>query len=111
MSLKSLTSWIKDCGIANEIPISTYIKMVKEAVEIANQLQAELDKHRWIPVSERLPVNIATVWILLNAKATDSLSPSMGFYGENENGWEWEILGVGILDEVTHWKPIILPKE
>jgi len=43
MSLKSLQSWVKDCGIANEIPFSTYYAKIKEAVRIAGQLQAELE--------------------------------------------------------------------
>ena len=41
MSLKSLVSWVKDCGIANEIPCSIYIKRLKEAVRIASSLEAE----------------------------------------------------------------------
>lgn len=85
---------------------------VNEQLQDENeQLQAELEKHRWIPVTERLPENIATVWILLYAKATEFLCPNKGFYGEDENGWGWKILGDGLLTKVTYWKPIILPKE
>lgn len=73
------------------------------------QLQGEIEANHWIPVSEGLPENIATVWVLLNAEAVGRLSPNIGFYGEDEDGWGWEILGPGILTDVTHWKPITLP--
>ncbi|KKN47327.1 hypothetical protein LCGC14_0664330 [marine sediment metagenome] len=83
--------------------------MVDERDKIIEQLQAKLDKLRWIPVSEGLPENIATVWVLLKAEATGILSPGMGFYGEDDEGMGWDILGPTILHEVTHWMPIILP--
>ncbi len=84
----------------------------KEQAQRIAELESALEKHRWIPISERLPKNVATVWVLLNAKAVDSLAPALGFYGEmEENNWGWELFGQGILSEVTHWKPIILPEQ
>jgi len=43
MSLKQLQSWVRDCGIANEVPTSTYILQLKRAVNIATKLQAEVE--------------------------------------------------------------------
>jgi len=119
-------AWWKDCPklaqrtmerlITRNDEQAKEIKQLKEAIKYTKEwcnskIEQLKEDSRWIPVSERLPENIATVWILLYAKATESLCPSMGFYGENENGWGWEILGGGLLTEVTHWKPITLPKE
>ncbi len=75
--------------------------------QIAQDRKEQIEKSPWHLVSEgELPKNIATVWVLLKAEATNTLCPNMGFYGEDENGRGWEILGPGLLDEVTHWMPI-----
>ena len=81
------------------------------AEEMLKPLQAQLtrktkalEKYRWIPVSERLPDRVRTMRVLLKADAVKKLCENHGFYGEDENGWGWVILGQGILDEVTHWQ-------
>lgn len=74
--------------------------------EQIKKLEAQLEQHRWIPVTERLPENIADVFIL-----TAEGSGGVGTYGEDENGYRWERLDYSINLNITHWKPIKYPKE
>ena len=80
------------------------------------QLKAELAKHRWIPVSERLPVLIddngykysSKVEIIYNGMIIEAT------FSEHHNQWFADYGGTTIVMSaslVTHWKPIILPKE
>ena len=64
------------------------------------ELEASLEQHRWIPVTERLPDNVATVFIL-----TAEGAGGVGFYGEGEK--RWERLDHAINLNITHWKPIL----
>ena len=69
------------------------------------KLQEEIEKHRWLPVEERLPENEKKVMVTNGRYTwTDCYSPSC-------KGWKNLILGGGdlVLVEYTHWKPIILP--
>ncbi len=68
------------------------------------ELEAQLEQHRWIPISERLPENVATVFIF-----TGEGAGGVGFYGEDETGYIWERLDHAINLNITHWKPIIEP--
>ncbi|KKM21497.1 hypothetical protein LCGC14_1634790 [marine sediment metagenome] len=74
-----------------------------------DQLQAELDKHRWIPVEERLPKR---------HKVKEYRSNMVLVCGDNE-AWracwrydynQWMNADFYGLQKPTHWKPIILPK-
>lgn len=71
--------------------------------ERIKELKAQLEQHRWIPVSERLPENVATIFIL-----TDEGAGGIGFY--DEKGYGWERLDHAINLNITHWKPIIKDK-
>ena len=63
---------------------------------IIQQLEAELDKHRYIPVIERLPK--FGQWILTyNPKYKPKVSVNIEAGDRNR-------------DDYTHWKPIILPE-
>ena len=73
-------------------------------LERIKELEAQLKQHRWIPISERLPENVATVFIL-----TGEGAGGVGFYGEDETGYIWERLDHAINLNITHWKPIIKP--
>ena len=64
------------------------------------QLQAELDKHRWIPVTERLP-KIGQEVLLYSVK----------FEGSKLCVLIWWREALEELVEFTHWKPITLPEE
>ncbi len=78
----------------------------------AKQLQAELDKYRWIPVEERLPEKEGYYLTKykgdgrqkLNKKAWIRAYPFWGIFKEN-----W-IYKRPTKYSITHWKPIILPE-
>ena len=78
-------------------------------------LQAELDKHRWIPVSEGLPKvpvgppneNSETVWIIFKG------IPCNGYYTNFEG---WRVYGMRFQKrmnqkDITHWMHIHLPDD
>ncbi len=62
------------------------------------KLKEALEKHRWIPVSERLPENTFKVWVCntkIGFTSEDRYIPAVS---------RWESGRV-----YTHWKPITLP--
>ena len=67
----------------------------------AKQLQAEVEKHRWIPVSERLPEDDKPCLILLISGNIIQGIPSCDLFGPDGILWR----------SVTHWKPIVLPEQ
>ena len=73
---------------------------VKEAVAEIARLRAELDKLRWIPVEEGLPKKSGSYQVLRKINRY----PTTRNYGVISLMWHSD-------DKVTHWKPIILPKE
>lgn len=78
---------------------------LNEAEDRILQLQAELDKHRWIPVEERLPESEGYY-----------LAAEDGRFGEywysKLGGWQHgdRKTSYSCADCITHWKPIILPE-
>ncbi len=85
-------------------------EVIGKEIERRWQLQAELDKHRWIPVSERLPKaeNETYFFVLLGTFAS-----SGRWYNDKTffvPGLVEEVQSCG--DEgITHWKPIISPDQ
>ena len=76
---------------------------LREYDEKLCEVEAELDKHRWIPVEERLPE--IRHGILICSHGLTHIAYMAGadkFYSSGSGGW---------VPGVTHWKPIILPKE
>ncbi|KKM82685.1 hypothetical protein LCGC14_1317020 [marine sediment metagenome] len=76
-------------------------EVIGKEIERRWQLQAELDKHRWIPVSERLPKDEYDIF----AYGYDGY----GYKIVINTSYNLEFKKFRILSEVTHWKPIILP--
>ena len=70
-----------------------------DVIKYIEQLQAELEKHRWIPVSERLPESSGVVLVLLS---DGNIIQAISAYWVNYKGW--------LNQSITHWKPIILPE-
>ncbi len=74
--------------------------LIDAGVTVANQhskiesLEAELNKHKWISVSDRLPEDNAVVLVF-----SESGLDSDYYYADR-----WQ------RNEITHWKPITPPK-
>ncbi len=78
-----------------------------KALEEENErLKAELEQHRWIPVSERLPKEDEQCLVIEGKFA------QLGNWQQNTDhlGLQWNVNGF-ISKQVTHWKPIILPEQ
>jgi len=67
--------------------------------EERDQLRNELDKFRWIPVSERLPEESGDVL------ATDGDCFVVVWFAKNAGKW------INAKISVTYWMPIILPEK
>ena len=59
---------------------------------------------QWIPVSERLPDNSATVNLCTRSKIVGT-----GFYNKYTKSWAQYYSGGAICVDVTHWQPMPQP--
>ena len=73
--------------------------------EQIKQLEAELEKYRWIPVEERLPEEDT------DCLCFEGTFAGLGCYQRNSDTlrMQWQVNGF-VSKRVTHWKPIILPE-
>jgi len=80
---------------------------VQALLDKNDKLRAELDKHRWISVGERLPEDEVEVLALVVRDGEPTIYQvdyqDAQHKWRNENG---DTIAVG----ATHWKPIILPE-
>lgn len=67
------------------------------------ELEAKLEQHRWIPVSEEMPSKVADNWGSEMVFATDGKQAWVCRYNFSAEYW------TAPSGEITHWKPIILP--
>ena len=85
-------------------------------IGIIEECLGEIEKHRWIPVSEGLPTLIddngykysAAVEIVYNKQIIEAT------FSEHHNQWFADYGGHNIVMSaslVTHWKPIFLPEQ
>ena len=65
--------------------------------EVANRLETLVEERRWVPVGERLPDRMQTVWVVssLGAHAA-SLDSSGQWLDDEENPGK----------KITHWQPL-----
>ncbi len=84
--------------MSTKIWIGDKMYLVDEPVrEYVDELQAELDNLRWIPVEERLPKKDGNIVLYKKSK------PMVMHYFTNRTSEQW-LMGF------THWKPEILPE-
>ncbi len=105
---------IRQCGFDCEGGLLEYHRGYIALLARAKQLQSELAKYRWIPVSEGLPELIddngykysSKVEIIYNGMIIEAT------FSEHHNQWFADYGGTTIVMSaslVTHWRPIILP--
>jgi len=82
------------------IGLNTSIQVLQSRVA---ELEAELKKHDWISVEDRLPRKDSRwlQYLVLTNEMADACS-----YREFDEGWQWD----SDRGEVTHWKPINSPE-
>ena len=87
----------------------TYNRRLAEQRVRIGDLQAELDKHRWIPVEERLPEKNQRVDLYITITKTDGDYQTIT--KERFCGYVWNCRSsFPDSHDFTHWKPIILPQ-
>ncbi len=76
-----------------------------EVLGLIDRLEAQLEKHRWIPVEEGLPEEDA------DCLTFDSKFVGMGCYQKNSDTlrMQWQVNGY-VSKTVTHWRYVILPE-
>ncbi len=107
-----------DDGVANkmnEAKILTELRSQRDVfhkgvVVFIDRLQAELAQHRWIPVSERLPKENHEVLIYYTYERNQYSYTGIAFL-YRKLWYSDDGKTVFKANEVTHWKPVILPPE
>lgn len=94
---------MSDISLEDELDIvldrNANLKEQRKQLQAENaKLKAELEKHRWISVEERLPEETGYYQVL---RYHNPYPTTREYY--KEEGWISR-------DVVTHWKPIILPE-
>ena len=66
------------------------------------ELEAELAQHEWVSVEDRLPEEFDSYFV-----HCEVVGGFMADWCSDKNWWT----GDGVVCDVTHWKPITLPKK
>lgn len=107
----AVRAWLENEQLKKKIEVLELAKdltqYTKEQLQENEKLKAELAKHHWIPVSERLPEkgeSEQSEWVYI----TDGKECTKAYY--NFRHKYWYCFGMK-KDTITHWKPIILPEQ
>lgn len=82
--------------------------------EVADEHNARIDveeRHRWIPVTERLPKDKKeTYWCYTDAGAMCECRWTNDRYGLGASyNWGWNVMDVPQYQKITHWMPLPEP--
>jgi len=80
-------------------------KLTDAQLDIIKQYQGYLTKHRWIPVTERLPeVGVAVLVTYLGYNDGKKYSNMTACY--SDWGWHWWEVEDEVKVTITHWMPL-----
>lgn len=106
--INRIIQWYKDYDTSHEYED---FDLDVELEKLRDEIAAEREKHRWIPVTERLPEEWKNVFVW----CVGMIEPEIGHY--SEKGKAFFIEGSDNNDtcfykiEVTHWMPLPEPQE
>lgn len=91
--------------------LNTQLEITNKLQERIKELEATLEQHRWIPASERLPcqdkISSCSPWVII----TDGENWTIAVYDYEYNCWQSDHSPYDLeMEDITHWKPIVLPK-
>ncbi len=93
---KKVKSLLDDCKYGR----ITNVEGSNAMIPLLHEALAELEKYRWIPVSERLPEDDSSAYLFLHDSGNvHQGTPSCDLFGPDGKLWH----------SITHWKPITLP--
>ncbi len=92
--------WIGDKMYSAEAEVRDYCEKLETKIA---ELEAELEKHRWIPVSESLPKKIKEFFRSDVCFVSDGNEVWVAAY--NFSAFYWQCPS----NDITHWKPINKP--
>ena len=78
------------------------IDLLRERIQ---ELETELKQHRWIPVSEEMPLQVSGHWGSELVLATDGKETWVCKYNFSAAYW------TAPSGDITHWKPVMLPNK
>lgn len=98
-----------DSGIKNDMACAVaQIQNGQSAIDTNERLTAELGKHRWVPVEERLPEQSGAYLVILYT--VPDVARLYYYYAPNEEFGQTRS-GVWCAETVTHWMPLPEPPE
>lgn len=79
--------------------VGLFDEVREELYNECDRLEAELEKHRWIPISEKHPPQeyVVTVYDAVTSRVGD------GFLDDNDV-WLWDEVPATPIKQVTHWQ-------
>lgn len=106
--LNYLQAWLDESGWIKEVNVEEIIRCCKAEPK----MREALEKHRWIPVSERPPTlkpqSHHSRWVIV----ANTKQWTIARYNHQYKDWNPGNSSYNLdMNTITHWKPIILPEQ